>query len=155
MLLNRLKSCRIAKGYSVRDLAARSGIDASNISLLENLKRSPHGKTVRTLAEALEVDVTDLYEAEQPAQLIPPVVNTNETPTVIRPARSGVKKQPLGNCWVIDHEGDAFGPFVPAEAERLKGKLVQARVYEAESKNDARELHRAFLVRVARGHDAW
>jgi hypothetical protein len=49
---------------------------------------------------------------------------------------------------VIDHEGDAFGPFILEEADKLKGKLGgqhQARVYEAASKAEAREQHRQFL----------
>ncbi len=52
-------------------------------------------------------------------------------------------------------EADPFRLDTAAEAERLKARLGQTRVYEAAGKAEARELHRAFLIRVARGHDAW
>jgi transcriptional regulator with XRE-family HTH domain len=154
MLLTHLKYWRELPGYSLRELADKSKVPYSAISLLENGKREPQGRTSLKLAAALEVDLTALYSlpaALEPTQLI----NGNKTITVIKPARTRTKKQQAGNCWVIDHEGDAFGPFVEVEAERLKGKLGQARVYEAANKAEARELHRQFLIRVARGHDAW
>ncbi len=183
MLLTRLKYWREQRGYSLRELAAKiqKGIkdgqsvkmSPATISLLENSKRPPHASTVKALATALGVEPGDLYEpAQTPASQEPvgleqkytPAINgqkvkNNKTSTTIKPARpTRVKKQPTGNFWISDDEGDVWGPFSQVDAERLKVKLGgqhQARVYEAASKAEARELHRAFLTRVARGHDAW
>ena len=94
MFLTRLKACRIAKGYSLRDLSDKTGINISNLSILERGKRSPHGKTVRTLAEALEVKVTDLYETQQLVQVTPLEQSANETQTsIIKPARPSQGKE--------------------------------------------------------------
>lgn len=60
MFLAGPKYWRTVKGCSVRELAAKSGINASSISLLENLKRTPHAGTARILA--VGVEITDLYE---------------------------------------------------------------------------------------------
>ena len=158
MLLTRLKYWRELRGYSVRELAEISKVAYPAISLLENGKREPQGRTARKLAAALGIEVTELNSQPGPVVLEQEYTQAqstsdNKTITVGKTARA--KKQPAGSSWVIDQDGDAFGPFVMEEAERLKGKLGQARVYEAASKNIARELHRAFLIRVARGHDAW
>lgn len=156
MILTNLKSYRLARGYSLRELARRSGVDFTTIDRLERLHKNAQERTAYKLAEALRVDLLALVAVEQPEPTL--TKESIQTPTLsLKPARStrAKKQPPAGNCWVIDHEGDAFGPFVQAEAERLKGKLGQARVYEAESKNEARELHRAFLIRVVRGHDTW
>jgi transcriptional regulator with XRE-family HTH domain len=159
MLLIHLKACRMAKGYSLADLAEKTGINKSNISLLENLKRSPHGKTVRTLAAALEVEVTDLYEPDTSAYNLP-IVNANETPTVIfKPARptraTRVKTKPAGNFWIMDEDGRDWGPYSQEEATERQVKFGQARIYEGKNKFEVWDKHRAFLIRVARGHDAW
>lgn len=167
MYLNGLKYWRELRGYSVRELAEKSSVAYPTISLLENLKREPQRRNTGKLAVALGVEINQLYEEPPvaqaaPVQTPPPQsLNDNKTLTIIKPARptrAKKQQQPVGNCWVIDFEGDAFGPFVLADAERLQEKLGgwhKARVYKAESKAEANEQHRQFLIRVIRGHDAW
>lgn len=46
--------------YSLRDLSDRSGLDYSMISKLENGRRGAQGRTVRKLAEALDVPTSSL-----------------------------------------------------------------------------------------------
>lgn len=155
MVLTSLKSCRLARGYSLRQLAGLSGVDFTTIDRLEH-GREAQERTTHKLAKALGVEPTALVAVEQPA----PVIENIQTPTVVNnPTRSRASKQSAVNSfWVIEqgHEdGDPFRADSQDEAERLKKRLGRARVYEAASKNDAREQHRAFLVRVARGHDAW
>jgi hypothetical protein len=85
-------------------------------------------------------------------------VSDNKTITASQPVQRRTNKQTAGNSWIIDQDGDAFGPFIQTEAERLRVKLGgqhQARVYEGTSRAEANEQHRQFLIRVARGHDAW
>lgn len=163
MLLVRLKYWRTLRGYSVRELAALSGIDASSISLLENQKRTPHGKTARDLAAALEVEVADLYEVStipefnQPGPTNQTGINANKIQTKIKSTRSLSEKKATGNFWVVieDDNEDPFGPYVQKEAERLKQRLGRARVYEAINKFEVWEKHRQFMIAVTRGHDAW
>jgi transcriptional regulator with XRE-family HTH domain len=157
MLLTRLKYWREHQGLSLRQLADKSKVPYSAISLLENGKREPQGRTVHKLAAALEVDVTALYE-QAPAQ---PVSDNKTITPIIEPARSTrarAKKQaapaPVSSFWVVD-EDDTFGPFAQPDAERLKGKLDRARVYEAASRSEASQQHIQFKIRVLRGHDAW
>lgn len=165
MQLTRLKELREQRLLSLRELADISHVPYSAISLLENGKRAPQGRTARKLAAALGVEVAELYEqdpftastAQEPAQPI----NNNKTTTLPRPAKSQVTKkqqQSVGDCWVIDYDGDTFGPFNQADAERLQMKLGgkhKTRIYQATKKAEAWEQHRLFLVKVSRGHDMW
>jgi transcriptional regulator with XRE-family HTH domain len=68
MLLTRLKYWRELRGYSLRELAGKSKVPYSAISLLENGKREPQGRTARKLAAALDVEVADLYDQAPAAQ---------------------------------------------------------------------------------------
>lgn len=56
----RLRDTRIAKGMTIRDLAARSRIDDETIAALEASQQEPPLATVRKLADALGVSVEDL-----------------------------------------------------------------------------------------------
>jgi transcriptional regulator with XRE-family HTH domain len=58
----KLKHWRLARTMTIRDLAARSGVDHSAISLIERGKRHPHPSTIRKLAEALGVEPRELLE---------------------------------------------------------------------------------------------
>ncbi len=164
MLLTRLKSLRLARGYSLRELAAKSKIPYSAISLFENGKREPQGRTSRKLAAALKVELTDLYDPVLPAQAVPIAspINDNKTLTTAnQPNSNKPSRRPAGNSyWIIENDPDQVEPFrlySRDEAERLKERLGpgRARVYEAESKTQVWQLHRNFLVRVNRGQEFW
>ena len=58
--LNGLKRVRQIKGYSLMELAEKSGVDDSMISKLENLRRGAQPRTLRKLAEALGVEPDEL-----------------------------------------------------------------------------------------------
>lgn len=49
-----IKSCRTARGLSMRELSRRSGISAAQISCLERGKYEPHFITFRRLMEAMD-----------------------------------------------------------------------------------------------------
>jgi transcriptional regulator with XRE-family HTH domain len=59
MRLN-LRKLRHAKGWSVRELAARSGVDFTAINRAELGKTMPRLETLERLAKALGVGVKDL-----------------------------------------------------------------------------------------------
>src|SRR5438067_2845097 len=109
MLLTRLKYLREHQGLTLRQLAGKSKVPYSAISLLENGKREPQGRTVHKLAQALDVEINELYDNEpvQPAPVIIQPANNNKT---ITPGRAKAKKQAapapaVSYWWVIDHEG--------------------------------------------------
>jgi HTH-type transcriptional regulator, competence development regulator len=58
--LSRLKRVRQIKGYSLQELADKSGVDVSLISKLENERHGAQGRTLRKLAKALGVEPEEL-----------------------------------------------------------------------------------------------
>ncbi len=56
-----LYDVRTAKGYSVRELAHKSGVSSSAINYIENGKRSPSLDTLIKLSNALDCRIEDLY----------------------------------------------------------------------------------------------
>ncbi len=166
--LDRLNYWRTLRGYSIRKLAELSKVNPSTVWNIEKYNRPTYGPTARKLAEGLGVKVTDLY-AQAATDLTLTVLTIQEETykkhTALikpaRPTRAKDKVKTVISFWVIEkdqEEGDPFNVGSLTEAERLKARLGgqhQARVYEAASKFEAWELHRQFLIRVARGHDAW
>lgn len=60
----RLKDWRAYRALSQADLAARSGVTKATIVALEKPDhRTPHPRTVRRLARALDVQPPELYRA--------------------------------------------------------------------------------------------
>jgi transcriptional regulator with XRE-family HTH domain len=185
LVLAGLKYWREQRGYSVRELAEKSGVAYPAVSILENLKRKPQPKTTWKLAEALGVERADLFTPPPSlaAQEVAQPINDNKTPAitpVVKPARPTRALQTLENrarakakrqtapapalvssFWVFEKDQEESEPFrldTEAQAERLKDRLGgqhQARVYEAASRSEASHQHIQFLIRVTRGHDAW
>jgi transcriptional regulator with XRE-family HTH domain len=59
-----VRTAREARGWSQTDLAERSGVSHSGISALEKGKGAPTMTTLRKLADALGVDVSQLIGSE-------------------------------------------------------------------------------------------
>jgi transcriptional regulator with XRE-family HTH domain len=57
----RLKELRRLKGWSQQDLAGESGVSKGTIAWLETQKHEPHPRTMRKIAAAIGVEVSDLY----------------------------------------------------------------------------------------------
>ncbi|HEX8991025.1 MAG TPA: helix-turn-helix domain-containing protein [Anaerolineales bacterium] len=60
----RLKELREARGASMRALAAKSGLSANALSMIERGKTSPSVSTLYKLADALEVPITEFFAPE-------------------------------------------------------------------------------------------
>ncbi len=60
-----VKRLRQAREWNQTELAYHAGLAPSVISQIENGKRDPSARTLRKLAEALEVDVADLFPKGQ------------------------------------------------------------------------------------------
>jgi transcriptional regulator with XRE-family HTH domain len=61
----RLRELRRRKMLSLRELEERSGVAFDNINKLENERRSAQPRTVRKLAQALEVEPEELIKGEE------------------------------------------------------------------------------------------
>lgn len=60
--MNRLKEIRESKALTITELARRSGITRQTITRLENEEDdTANSKTLKALADALEVRVTDFF----------------------------------------------------------------------------------------------
>ncbi len=57
---NPVKVWRGYKGMTQADLAEAAGLDQADVSRIERGKREPSGRTLRALADALDVTVGDL-----------------------------------------------------------------------------------------------
>jgi len=61
----KLKVWRTRKKMSIQELADKSGVDRATISRIEHGRSKPYGQTLGKLAEALEVDATELMEEDK------------------------------------------------------------------------------------------
>jgi transcriptional regulator with XRE-family HTH domain len=79
----RLKQLREAKGLTQVELAIKAGLSPSNVAQIEQGQRpDPRVSTVAALAQALGVDIGDLFPPELPAE-------AEEPPTEPKKARKG------------------------------------------------------------------
>lgn len=60
-MLLRVRELRKQKGWTQDELESRSGVDAAMISLIENGKRNPTVTTLKKLADALDVRITEVF----------------------------------------------------------------------------------------------
>lgn len=58
--LPNLKKERMRRGFTVRGLAEKAGMNVSTVNAVENGRRGAQGSTLRKLAEALAVETTEL-----------------------------------------------------------------------------------------------
>lgn len=66
-----LRRIRRDKGYSIRALAERSGLNVNTLSMIENGKSSPSVSTLQQLAKALGVTITAFFElADDPKKVV-------------------------------------------------------------------------------------
>lgn len=69
MLGKRLKGARTAKGYSLEELARRTGFSKSFLSQIENGKNSPSIASLKKITEALDVSIGQLFEGDRGEQV--------------------------------------------------------------------------------------
>ncbi|MBA4386114.1 MAG: cupin [Anaerolinea sp.] len=60
----KIRGLRNDRGFSLKTLAERSGLNINTLSLIENSKSSPSVSTLQQLAKALEVPITAFFESE-------------------------------------------------------------------------------------------
>ena len=69
--MEKLKQLRTRRGYSQQELADLADVAQHAISEIELGRRKPHGRTLRKIATALDVNITDLTESETGKALSP------------------------------------------------------------------------------------
>jgi transcriptional regulator with XRE-family HTH domain len=67
---SRLRQLREQQNISMRGLAARSGLSANALSMIERGKTSPSVSTLYKLADALNVPVTEFFNLQQEKQKV-------------------------------------------------------------------------------------
>jgi transcriptional regulator with XRE-family HTH domain len=70
-----IRRLRDEKGWNQTELGFRAGASPSIISLIENGKRNPSTATLAKIAEALDVDVVDLFPKGPSSSLEPTLLN--------------------------------------------------------------------------------
>ena len=68
VLGQRIRHFRTARGYTLDELGERVGVTASQLSLVENGKREAKVSLLNSLAEHLDVELTELLESTPPNQ---------------------------------------------------------------------------------------
>jgi transcriptional regulator with XRE-family HTH domain len=63
----RIRELRDERGWNQTALAYRAGMSVSQISLIESGKRNPSAASLKNLADALEVDIAELFQPEYEA----------------------------------------------------------------------------------------
>ena len=56
----RIRAARLARGFTLTEVSARSGVSVGHLSRLENAERLPTVRVLMQLAQALEVSLADL-----------------------------------------------------------------------------------------------
>ncbi len=70
--MDELKRLRRLRGLTQQELAERSGVSQYTITEIETGRREPRPSTLRKLARALDVEVSDFFEgSEGPKALAP------------------------------------------------------------------------------------
>ncbi len=62
---NRLRVLRTERGYSLRRLADRSGLNVNTLSLIENGRTSPSVSTLQQVSRALDVPIAAFFEMDE------------------------------------------------------------------------------------------
>jgi len=89
--VDRLAELRESQALTLRDLAERSGVDANTINQVELGHRKPRPSTLRKLAKALNVEVSDLVRE--------PAVPLDEAPREAGPAQPMEQPRERGEGW--------------------------------------------------------
>lgn len=100
----RLRDLRIRRGYSLRSLADRSGLNINTLSLVENGKTSPSVSTLQQLALALGVPITAFFESEPSEKKLVFTPHDTRQPEIF----GSLQMENLGK----DLRGNAVQPFL-------------------------------------------
>lgn len=75
-----IKTLRKAKGFTQDDLIKKVGCAKTTLVRYEKGERIPNATVMQQIADALDVDVIELYGIEPDKRMIPPTTIVEETP---------------------------------------------------------------------------
>jgi transcriptional regulator with XRE-family HTH domain len=104
MVGKKIRELRSKQGYSLRELAQRSGLNINTLSMIENWKISPSVSTLQQLARGLNVSITNFFESEPVASHVVFTSSQNRTGAVF----NNTRLENLGK----DLAGNTVQPFV-------------------------------------------
>ncbi len=121
MVVQRLRAERLARGWTQKELAERSGTERANIARLETGRHSPRVDTLESLAKAMALSLADLFETGEAA------AETMELSR--RLAKSGVQRlkaqlRRMRELGVIDETGRRRKRGLPAEMVKGTSKAA-------------------------------
>ncbi len=123
----RIREIRAERGWTVRRLAEKSGVDKNTISEVERGKRKPNPITMHKLAESLGVEVQDLFPLERPRQHDPRVEVAG---AFFVPVDEGEEQTVHFHFVRLFEEGEpvlqAMREASPAEAAKIREQLEKA-----------------------------
>lgn len=100
----RIRALRHQRGYSLRVLSERSGLNINTLSLIEKEKTSPSVSTLQHLARALAVPITAFFESNEKKKAVSLLRAAEQKPTNIN------------STWVVNLNkewgGDEVQPFL-------------------------------------------
>jgi transcriptional regulator with XRE-family HTH domain len=108
---------RNLRNISQRELSERSGIASSYLSRIENRRLEPRPKTLRRIAEALGVPLSDLFREGRAGQAVPRCAITVSGNCIMEQLRSR-------RCKVQRPGIEAFSPR-QVQLLRMAGYLIQ------------------------------
>ncbi len=111
----RLRGLRLALGWSLDELAARSHLSTSTLSRIENGKRMIDLDVLPALCRALHVDIATLFHtADEDADVVIRPVAANEAGRTVWPlSRTDSTSDIVASKWRLDPSDDA--PLPPGE----------------------------------------
>ena len=116
---NILKTRRLEKNMSIRDLSASSDTAASTISQIETGKTSPNLLTLQALCDALDLPVYSLFMVEEISNIR--LVRKNEQVSYIRNISSG---KPLVEHMITQGQNEMLGAIIDVPAGSDSGAFA-------------------------------
>lgn len=99
---NKIRNVRTERGLSQRELAARAGLSANAISLIERDENSPSVATLQSLAAALNIKISYFFEDEQPGEIL--LIRAGQRPAL---TSEGVRIEGVG-AHLVNQELEPF-----------------------------------------------
>lgn len=133
---SRIRAARQARGMSLRDLAAKVGVSASMLSLLETGRSQSSVTTLYAVVEALGMSMNDLFADGAVAAPVPPDDDGAERVSLVRRAQAPRIELETGVIWEQLGQKRADGLEVllviypPGARSSLSGRFQQHTGFE-------------------------
>ena len=146
--MSKVKQARRRAGLSQTELAERAGVAPSTIVVAESGYRQPQGRTLRKLADALDVTVADLLEDEVEAETPPKAPARSELPEGSEAGRPSDEKPPPTVVNLPPQVVKASSPPIKAESKLVELVVWRSNRGELSPEEAAREIDQIYRPRA-------